>query len=174
MQSCLTREVVLGLNTQLSIYIVKGLTGHPFADNSLPCPAVGTGAAATQKVQLIRQTAETVQLEHTGAVFIPSKSTNTPGYLGYTWLRATWSLCTIKKMYALCVQLVKEKENGKKSVTVSRHIIKSHTVLNCKTVKLAQNAIKHQDCLLQQLQNLLLFIVFHKAVLLTLWCIISV
>lgn len=59
MQSCLTLEVVLGLNIQLSIFVVRGLTGHPFADNSLPCPAVGTGAAATQKVQLIRQTAET-------------------------------------------------------------------------------------------------------------------
>lgn len=53
-------EAALGLNIQLSIYLVRGLTGHPFVDNSLFCPAVGAGAAAMQQVQLIRQTAESV------------------------------------------------------------------------------------------------------------------
>lgn len=53
MESCLTLEVVLGLNIHLLICIGRGMTGHYFVDNSLPCPAVETQAATIQKVQLI-------------------------------------------------------------------------------------------------------------------------
>lgn len=92
MQSCLTLEVVLGLNIQLSICIGRRVTGHDFVDNSLPCPAVEAEAATIQKVQLIMQTAATVQLESTGVVFILSVSADTQRYLRYMSLRATWLL----------------------------------------------------------------------------------
>lgn len=61
MQSCLTLEVILGLNVQLSVCITRGMTGHYFVDNGLTCPAVETEAAVPiQKVQLIMQTTVTV------------------------------------------------------------------------------------------------------------------
>jgi len=42
------------------------------------------------------------------------------------------------------------KQNGEEGVTVSRQIIRSHRIFNCKTVKFAQNAIKCHDCLHQE------------------------
>lgn len=69
-------EVVLGLNIKLCIYLVRGLTGYPFVDNSHFCPAGGTGAEATQKVQLIRQTAQTAGT-HWGGVYTSQENKHT-------------------------------------------------------------------------------------------------
>lgn len=71
MQSCLTLEVVLRLNIQLSVCIGRGVTGHHFVDNSLPCPAAETEAAKIQKVQLIMGTAATFSLEQAGVSASP-------------------------------------------------------------------------------------------------------